>query len=215
MEPRPHLQQAAHSPANLRPTLRRPRDARQYLQQRRLPRAVPPNQSQHFAFVHPQRHILQRPERLMLRTPQNRKRRPHRPRQRVPQHPPLRDRPPPVALPQPLRLYHRRHFSLVLLCKSPGPTPQLPAVPLKRGRRRSIPSAGKRTTPRPAPAPPSPPTPTWPNPAGARVRSAPSGIHQSLPPWGSAHTASATAAAPGSSDTPPAMPASKTAPRKE
>src|SRR6266851_7470778 len=194
MEPRPHLQQAAHSPANLRPTLRRPRDARQYLQQRRLPRAVSPNQSQHFAFVHPQRHILQRPERLMLRTPQNRKRRPHGPCQRVPQHPPLRDRPPPVALPQPLRLYHRSHFSLVL-------TP---------GRRSRFPSFGRRTAPRPTPAPPSPPTPAWPSPAAGRVRSAPSGNRRSLPPWGSIHTASASAAAPGSSDTPPARPASRT-----
>src|SRR5216683_1583584 len=53
MKTRAHFQQAAHLPANLPPALRRPRNTRQDLQQRGLPRAVPPDQPQNFSGFAP------------------------------------------------------------------------------------------------------------------------------------------------------------------
>ena len=66
METRSDLQQTSHSPINLRPARSWPRDPTQNLQQRRLPRAVPSDQPQHFAAPYLQIHVLQCPEHLPL-----------------------------------------------------------------------------------------------------------------------------------------------------
>src|SRR5216683_2971175 len=102
MKTRAHFQQAAHLPANLPPALRRPRNTRQDLQQRGLPRAVPPDQPQHFSLAHLQRNVLQRPEHLRLCATQRTPGRPRKLFQDVPQ-PRIDAHPPPVPLPQSFR----------------------------------------------------------------------------------------------------------------
>src|SRR5713226_5682063 len=77
MEAGADFQQRPDPPANLRPARRRARDARQNLQQRRLARAVPPDQAEDFAFPDFQRHVLQRPKHLSLFSAKGSKRRPH------------------------------------------------------------------------------------------------------------------------------------------
>src|SRR6266481_1511184 len=58
----PHFQQRPDPPVNLRPACGGPRNSRQNLQQRRLASPIPPDQPEHFAFAHLQRHVFQRPE---------------------------------------------------------------------------------------------------------------------------------------------------------
>src|SRR6266478_10040308 len=110
MEARADFQKRPDAPVNLRPSRRRPRDTGQDLQQRRLSRPVPPDQTKYFSFFHFQRNILQRPESLFLLAPQRRKGRAQELLQGVAQAGvPLKAAP--VALPQPLPVYHRLiHF---------------------------------------------------------------------------------------------------------
>src|SRR5579862_6720827 len=95
VESRPHFQQAAHSPVNLRPPRRRPRNPAQNLQQRGFSRAVPPDQPQHFPVLHFQVHVLQRPEVFSFLPLQQL---PWRPRV-LSQHVPQRILPPQLAQP--------------------------------------------------------------------------------------------------------------------
>src|SRR6266436_8478834 len=110
MKARADFEQRPDASVNLRPSRRRPRDTRKDLQQRRLARPVPPDQAKYFSFFHFQRNVLQRPESLLLLAPERRKGRAQELLQGVAQAGvPLKAAP--VALPQPLPVYHRlMHF---------------------------------------------------------------------------------------------------------
>src|SRR6266851_15229 len=56
MEPRPHFQQASHSPVNFRPALRRPRNPRKNFQKRGLASPITADQPQHLAFFNAQKY---------------------------------------------------------------------------------------------------------------------------------------------------------------
>src|SRR5262245_5244394 len=69
MESRSHLEEAADAPADVDAPRGRRRDAREDLQQRRLPRAVLPDHSQDLALGHVERHVPQRPDLLVVTPP--------------------------------------------------------------------------------------------------------------------------------------------------
>src|SRR5437016_5091420 len=79
------------------------------------------------------------------------------------------------------------------------------------GRLPSLPSFGRTITRPGAAVAPLPPRPAKAHRASGRAPSAPTGILRSLPPSGSARTATASLLAPDCWGTPPAMPASRTA----
>src|SRR5262249_50625415 len=66
MESGSDLEQAADASPDHRATLRRRRDPRQDLQQRRLAGAVPTDDAEHLALVELERHVLERPDVLAL-----------------------------------------------------------------------------------------------------------------------------------------------------
>ena len=67
MEAGADLQQAADASANLRPSGRRPRNARKDLQKRGLTGTVATDEAENFAFADFQRNVLQGPEGFVLR----------------------------------------------------------------------------------------------------------------------------------------------------
>ncbi len=58
MEAGADFEERADAPVNLRPPCRRSGNPRKDFQQRCFPRPVPPDQPQHFAFLHVQRDVL-------------------------------------------------------------------------------------------------------------------------------------------------------------
>ena len=62
VESRPDLQKRADAAVNPRVTRCRRRDARQYLEQRGLSRAVPTDDAEHLAALDLEGHVLQRPD---------------------------------------------------------------------------------------------------------------------------------------------------------
>src|SRR5512145_2053959 len=113
MEARPHLEQAAHPTTDLRPSLCRRRDPRQHLQQRRLARAVAPDDAEHLALLNLEGDVPERPDLLPLATALPAAEPLHGIRERFAQRAVgglvLAD---PVALTEPLSLDRDRHQSM-------------------------------------------------------------------------------------------------------
>ena len=144
MEARPDLEQRSHPPPRPRDAGGRERDPRENLEERRLARAVQPDDADHLALGHLEAHVAQSPE-LLGRLPQGPW--PRERRQRLPERPiaTLADD---VALAQTLCLDHGRlpfRSSPRHVARRGGTRARQPP----RGRRRR---RGRRAPRLPAPA---------------------------------------------------------------